>query len=64
MPKPGLEVQPTEIGFYGAIAGRDDANGRGTRALIPLDGNPYLGYRPHAYRHTAQQLIQRAAVEE
>ena len=64
MPKPGLEVQPlTEIGFYGAIAGRDDANGRGTRALIALDGNPYLGYRPHAYRHTAQQLIQRAAVE-
>ena len=64
MPKPGVEVQPlTEIGFYGAIAGRDDANGRGTRALIPLDGNPYLGYRPHAYRHTAQQLIQRAAVE-
>ena len=66
MPKPGHEVRPlTEIGFYGAIAGRDDANGRGTgtRALLPLDGNPYLGYRPHAYRHTAQQLIQRAAIE-
>lgn len=66
MPKPGHEVRPlTEIGFYGAIAGRDDANGRGTgtRALIPLNGNPYLGHRPHAYRHTAQQLIQRAAVE-
>ena len=66
MPKPGHEVRPlTEIGFYGAIAGRYDANrlGTGTRALIPLNGNPCLGHRPHAYRHTAQQLIQRAAVE-
>jgi len=59
-PKPGIELMPlTQIGFYGQIAGRPD----GTRALIPLDGDPYVGYRPHGFRHTAQQLIQRAAVE-
>jgi integrase len=63
MPKPGIEARPlTYVGFYGAIAGRDVADG-GTRALIPLDGDPYLGHRPHAYRHAAAQLIQRAAVE-
>jgi hypothetical protein len=63
LPKPGHAARPlTYIGFYGAIAGRITTSG-GTYALIPLGGNPYLGHRPHAYRHTAQQLIQRAAVE-
>ena len=63
-PGPGVELAPlTEIGFYGLVAGRENVNGLGTRALIPLDGDPYVGYRPHGFRHTAQQLIQRAAVE-
>jgi len=63
-PKPGVELAPlTELGFYGLIAGRENVDGRGTHGLIPLDGDPYIGYRPHGFRHTAQQLIQRAAVE-
>ena len=64
-PKPGQKVEPlSRIGFYGAIAGRPQGTGRGgTYALIPLDGDPHIGHRPHAYRHTAQQLIERAAVE-
>ena len=62
-PQPGAELRPLSyIGFYGAIAGRDAGSGR-TYALIPLGGNAFVGFRPHAYRHTAQQLVERAAVE-
>lgn len=62
-PKPGLSLVPlSSVGFYAAVAGTKNGD-QGSRALIPLNGDPYLGHRPHALRHTAQQLIQRAAVE-
>jgi integrase len=62
-PKPGKKLVPiSEVGFYAAIAGTKNGE-QGSRALIPLNGDPYIGYRPHGFRHTAQQLLERAAVE-
>lgn len=62
-PKPGMKLEPlSSVAFYAAIAGTKNGT-QGSRALIPLDGDPNLGYRQHGLRHTAQQLNQRAAVE-
>jgi hypothetical protein len=61
-PKPGqANTYMTAHGFYTAIAGARQAADTGSYALIPLDDDPYIGYRPHAYRHTAKQLIIKAA---
>jgi integrase len=53
--KPGRPL--TQPGFYNVIAG----NAQGMRALIPLNDDPYIGWRVHVYRHTAYQLAVRAA---
>ena len=61
-PRPGRPNERISAhGFYSAIAGAPQANGTGTYALLPLDDDPYIGYRPHAFRHTANQLISAAA---
>ncbi len=61
--KPGLALDyMDEVSFYAAIAGVKSGNS-GVRALVPLNGDPFVGYRPHALRHTSEKLIQRAAVE-
>jgi integrase len=61
-PKPGRpNTHMTTHGFYNAIAGARQAGGTGSYALLPLDGDPFIGYRPHAFRHTAKQLIMDAA---
>lgn len=65
---PGRKPKPSQPnarigahGFYSAIAGAHQAGGTGSHALLPLDDNPFIGYRIHAYRHTANQLISEAA---
>ena len=61
-PKPGRpNTRISAHGFYNAIAGARQAGGTGNYALLPLDGDPYIGYRVHAFRHTANQLIVNAA---
>jgi len=63
-PKPGLALKPlTEVGFYHAIAGGKFNEGHGSKALVPLNGDPFLGHRPHALRHTAEQVLQAAAAK-
>jgi hypothetical protein len=63
-PKPGLKLTYlSQVGFYMAIAGRRHEDGSGQRALVPLNGDPFLGYRAHGLRHTSEVLIQQAAVQ-
>ena len=54
----------SESGLYCAIAGRegDGGNHGNSRALIPRDANPSLGYHPHSYRHASYQAAKRAGV--
>ena len=61
-PKPGKpNTRIGSHGFSSAIAGAPKAGDTGTYALLPLDGDPFIGYRTHAFRHTANQLISTAA---
>ena len=63
-PKPGIALTYlSQPGFYCAIAGRQYEDGSGQRALVPLNGDAYVGYRAHGLRHSSEQLVQRAAVE-
>jgi hypothetical protein len=61
-PKPGRPNQPlTEHGFFTAVAGARQPGGTGSRPLLPMGDDPYLGWRVHAYRHTAYQAATQAA---
>ncbi len=63
-PKRGEPIKRiTAGGLYCAIAGRESADGRGkSRALLPRGHNPWIGYHPHSFRHTAYQAAKRAGV--
>lgn len=45
----------TTSGIYCLIAGRPNRLGSGSLAILPRGENPYVGYHPHAFRHTAYQ---------
>ncbi len=64
-PAPGKPPQSlSSPAFYQAIAGRRRASGnRGSLALMPRGDDRYVGWNPHAYRHTAYQLAVRAAIQ-
>jgi integrase len=61
-PKPGAQVRRISVsGFYAAIAGRPGSKGHGSSyALIPRADNPFEGFNPHSFRHTAYQAAKRA----
>lgn len=48
-------------GFYTAIAGAHQKGGTGSYALLPRGDDPFIGFHPHGFRHTALQLAVRAA---
>jgi hypothetical protein len=51
----------TPNAIYALIAGRENSSGSGSLALLPFsDDNPYLGWWPHSFRHTAYGLAERA----
>jgi hypothetical protein len=61
-PKPGRPGKfLTAHGLYSAIAGARQKGGTGSYALLPRDDNPFIGFHPHGFRHTALQLAARAA---
>lgn len=61
-PKPGRSSDfLTSHGFYNAIAGTHQKGSTGSFALLPRSDDPYIGFHPHAFRHTAFQLAVRAA---
>lgn len=64
-PKAGRPVKRISAGgLYCAIAGREGFNGAGNSLpLLPRADNPYEGYNPHAFRHTAYQAAKRAGVK-
>ncbi len=47
-------------GMHTFIAGKPNGNGSGSLALLPRNGNRYVGWHPHALRHTAFQGARRA----
>ena len=52
----------TPNGMYSVIAGKPNGKGSGAFALLPTGDDPYVGWRVHAYRHTAYMLAQQAGV--
>jgi hypothetical protein len=61
-PKPGRPGKfLTSHGLYSAIAGASQKGGTGSYALLPRGDDPFLGFHPQAFRHTALQLAVRAA---
>lgn len=60
-----------QMSIYSAIAGhhvtteRSSRPGKkqGQRALIPIGDNPYVGYSPHSYRHSVEQLAHQVGCE-
>lgn len=48
-------------GMYTFIAGKPNGAGSGSRALLPKNGDPFIGWHPHAFRHTAYVAARRAA---
>ena len=61
-PKPGRPGKFfTTHGFYNAIAGARQKGGTGSFAMLPRDDDPFIGFHPHAFRHTALQLATQAA---
>jgi hypothetical protein len=53
----------TTHGLYTAIAGAHQKGGTGSYALLPRGDDPFIGYHPHSFRHTALQLAVRAATK-
>jgi hypothetical protein len=51
----------TTHGFYTAIAGARQKGSTGSYAMLPRGDDPFIGFHPHAFRHTAVQLAVRAA---
>ena len=61
-PKPGRASKFLTLhGFYTAIAGAHQKGGTGSYALLPRGDDPFIGFHPHGFRHTALQLAVRAA---
>ena len=61
-PKPGTtNTYMTTHGFYNGVAGAHQKGGTGSYALLPRGDDPFIGYHPHSFRHTALQLAVRAA---
>jgi hypothetical protein len=61
-PRPGRAGHfLTGHGLYNAIAGTHQKGGTGSYALLPRGDDPFIGFHPHAFRHTALQLAVRAA---
>jgi hypothetical protein len=62
MPKSGRPGKFfTTHGFYTAIAGARQKGSTGSYAMLPRGDDPFIGFHPHAFRHTALQLAARAA---
>jgi hypothetical protein len=51
----------TTHGLYTAIGGARQKGGTGSYALLPRGDDPFIGYHPQGFRHTALQLAIRAA---
>jgi hypothetical protein len=64
-PKPGAAVSGriNASAFARMIAGHAASDGTGSWPLLPRGENPYLGYNPHAFRHSAYQLARRAGAQ-
>lgn len=52
----------TPNGIYSVVAGKSNGQGSGSFALLPFADDSYVGWRVHAYRHTAYMLAQQAGV--
>jgi hypothetical protein len=63
-PKPGVPTgRINASAFARAIAGHAATDGTGSRPLLPRGENPYIGYNPHAFRHSAYQIARRAGAQ-
>jgi hypothetical protein len=64
-PKSGKPINRITVGgLYCAIAGREAQGGKGRQyALLPRGENPFIGFHPHAFRHTAYAAAKRAGVK-
>ena len=49
--------------FARTISGHQATDGTGSTPLLQRGEDPYIGYNPHAYRHTAYQIARRAGAQ-
>ena len=66
VPKPQTQARPCQqvpdpARLLHAIAGAHQKGGTGSYALLPRGDDPFIGFHPHGFRHTALQLAVRAA---
>jgi integrase len=63
-PKPGeMVARINASAFARMIGGHAATDGTGSRPLLSRGDNPYIGYNPHAFRHSAYQMARRAGAQ-